>query len=179
MTQKKVSAGLLGLASCCLLLGSCTGGKKTTSAGANPDCNYARVGSVTMHLEAGRPSEVSGNDLPRNFTVFTATNEKAFFAAAKKQGGTALIQLPSGCRQFRLSLSDAMSKELMARYPELVSLKGSSADGTDLRLDWDGTSMRGQVLENGKSYVIEPHVTGGVRKVYLLYGKEDAAAPKR
>lgn len=178
MNNKKVFAGGWALAFSCLLYGCAGSQKTTTSASSGPDCNYARVGAVMMRLETGSPSQVSGKNLPGNYTVFTADNEKAFFTAAKKLDGTAAIQLPSGCRRFRLSLSDAMSPEMMKRYPDLVSLKGSAADGTDLRLDWDGTSMRGQVVENGKSYLLEPHVTG-IQKVYLLYSKDDVTTTPR
>lgn len=178
MDLKKVSVGLSALALCAILLESCAGSQKTASVSSNKDCNYAKAGAVTLNLNADKALQVSGNDLPRSYTVFTADNEKAFFAAAKKQGGTAAIQLPSGCRQFQLSLSETMSPQMMERYPDLISLKGISTDGTDLRLDWDGTHMRGQVLENGKSYLLEPR-TARSGPVYILFDKADATTPRR
>lgn len=170
------------LSAAVLVLGAgfaaCNSSRKMTAAGPKSDCNYASAGSATMNLTPQAAALISGTDLPKEYSVLKAENEKAFFAAAKKEGGTAAIQLPLGCRKFRLSLSETMSPQMAERYPDLVSLKGVSENGADLRLDWDGTSMRGQIIEAGKSFLLEPRTDVGAH-VYILYNKDNATTPRR
>lgn len=170
------------LAAAVLVLGvggaSCNSSRKMTAGGPKGDCNYATAGAVTMTLTAEPVSAVSGTNLPKSYTVLRAGNEKAFFKTVRKEGGTAAFQLPSGCRQFKLSLSETMSPQMAERYPDLVSLKGVSEDGTDLRLDWDGTVMRGQILEAGKSFLLEPQAAGS-GNVYILFNKADVTLSPR
>ena len=178
MFQKRFSAGLFALFASGFFLISCSSSQKTASKAIQKECNYARAGGVVMNLETSRSTQISGNNLPKNYTVFIASNEKDFFQTAKKEGGMAALELPSGCRQFRLSLSGTMTPQMMERYPDLVSLKGNSENGADLRIDWDGTAMRGQIIENGKSYVLEPHASSG-KHVYLFFSKDDVTVPSR
>jgi hypothetical protein len=88
------------------------------------------------------------------------------------------IPMPSGCKGFSVTVSETMSPELAAKYPELASLKGSAPDGSDLRLDWNGTAMRGQVINGGDTWFLEPTVLGS-QTFYLIYHKNDAAATKK
>lgn len=88
------------------------------------------------------------------------------------------IPLPAGCTNFSVTVSSTMSPELAAKYPDIISLKGSSEAGADLRLDWDGTQMRGQVILRGDTWLLEPFAAGG-KTFYLVYHKADASATKK
>ncbi len=175
-TKKAILSCTIGLFAA--LFGGCTAAKKTISAKSDKGCNIAQADNTIMRLTTASLSTVSGSALPRTYTVFTATGEQSFFEAARN-GGTAAFTLPSGCKNFRVSLSETMSAELAKRYPNLISLKGNNMEGDDLRLDWDGLQMRGQILTEGKSYLIEPHKTTAGGDAYILFDKADAATPRR
>lgn len=88
------------------------------------------------------------------------------------------VPLPSGCKRFSVTVSQTMSPELAAKYPDIISMKGSADDGSDLRLDWNGKEMRGQVVSGADTWFIEPY-SSGTQTCSLIYHKNDASATKR
>lgn len=73
-----------------------------------------------------------------------------------------------------------MSAGLQEKYPDLISLQGNGVNNksADLRLDWDGTQLHGQLLYNGSTFLITPVATNsGI--VYLFYDKNDSGEIKQ
>lgn len=126
----------------------------------------------------------AGTALPVKYRPYrtNADTLRGFFRMAAGSGKRLAIILPvtNGCEAFQMRPSGAMSPELSARYPDMVSLQGNgTANKTaDLRLDWDGSVARGQLTYNETIYFLEPVRTkAGI--LYLMYRKDDAGTAKQ
>ncbi len=159
-----------------ILFAACTSPQKTVSTEDATGCNRAQAGTATLQLTPvdGQKLQFTGTGptVPTAYTAYTLTGGTAFFQAAKIQAATAALQLPSGCQTFALTRSETMSPELARKYPQLVSLKGTGTGGRDLRLEWDGQVLHGQVIETDKTYWMEPYNTAS-GTVYLVFDKAD------
>ncbi len=177
---------LLLLLGCCVALGACSlpRGATTSTPAKQSACPTTGVPAVHFYSVNFPAAEAKATNVPRKYTAYTvdAAEWKAFAMKVKERGPgevTGLnIPMPTGCTAFSVTTSSTMSPELAAKYPELASLKGNADDGADLRLDWNGTQMRGQILTLGDTYLLEPFVAGGAT-FYLFYHKGDAAATKK
>ncbi len=125
--------------------------------------------------------------LPTRFTVYTINEKqlKDFLKAAKQAPDHSMqmaLPLSEGqdCASFLLANANTMSAGLAAKYPELVSLKGTAGDDSNalLRLDYDGTDLRAEITRSGTIYLIAPWKSGK-KKYYLVYKKEDAGIERR
>lgn len=173
---------------CCVTLGSCSSprgtasGASTAKRSACPTTGVPAVHFVASNFPA---SEVAtGVNVPNKYSAFSvdAAEWKAFAETLKRRGHDEVtglnIPLPQGCKNFSVTVSSTMSPELAAKYPDLISLKGNSEDGADLRLDWNGAQMRGQVILRGDTWLVEPFAASG-KTFYLVYHKADASATKK
>jgi hypothetical protein len=162
-----------------VVLAACTTPRKTASTDGTTGCNQARAGIATLRLTPVERQKIqfarTDQVVPTAYSAYTLSGGTDFFQAAKSQPATAALQLPSGCQTFTVTRSETMSPELARKYPQLVSLKGTGTGGRDLRLEWDGQVLHGQVMETDKTYWIEPYNTAS-GTVYLLFDK--AALPR-
>ncbi len=163
-----------------LLAGCGSGSKKLTSA---PACPATAVPAVLFYPARLSPSPEEEARLPKAYTAYrvSADEWRAFAAKVKERGpgertGLAL-PMKHGCTAFSTTVSSTMSPELAAKYPALASLQGEASDGAKLRLEWDGSKARAQVLHGSEAWYLEPFdVAGDV--FYLLYNKADAPGRK-
>ncbi|RYD52211.1 MAG: hypothetical protein EOP52_08555 [Sphingobacteriales bacterium] len=165
-----------------ILGAACTAPQKTVAVESPTGCNLVQAGAATIRLTSvdGKKLQFirTGQTIPTAYSAYTLTGGSDFFQAAKTQPAQASLRLPSGCQQFTLTRSETMSPELARKYPQLVSLKGGGTGGRDLRIDWDGQVMRGQVIEMNKTYLIEPYNTAS-GTVYLVFDKADVPTVRR
>ena len=169
-------------------MSACTlprGAASSSSGDKNASCPTVGVPPVHFVSRAFPAEDAAvGVNVPRKYASYAvdAAEWKAFAETLKRRGDDEVtglnIPLPAGCKRFSVTVSSTMSPELAAKYPDLISLKGSSEDGADLRLDWDGARMRGQVILRGDTWLMEPFSAGG-KTFYLIYHKADASATKK
>lgn len=188
MNTRSIFPALTGLA---LLLAGCSTSKKTVNQTARasgvPVCTNNAADSLQLEwYKVNNPlqTDLTNYTLPAHFNTYTISTDrqlKAFFIKAKTTAAPFSVPLsgPDDCRAFTTQVSGAMSAELAAKYPEIVSLKGRSEANAnaDLRLDYDGSQMRGQVIWSDKVYIIDP-VKYGNSTVYIVYDKNDTSVPK-
>lgn len=173
---------------CCAVVGACDaprGAAASSSSAKQAACPTTGVPAVHFYPSSFPVAEAAaGVNVPRKYTSYTvdAAEWKSFAQKVKERGPgevTGLnIPLPAGCTAFSVSLSSAMSPELAAKYPDIISLKGTTENGADLRLDWNGTGMRGQVILRGDTWLLEPFAASE-KTFYLIYHKADASATKK
>jgi uncharacterized protein YcfL len=194
MVLKKYMVLLAGLVlvAACRSSHSATASNKTGVLTTNGTCN---VGVAAGNPVVDWKKETSNVLKDANTTIFPATysvysldsaSMKTFFMAAKqsKEDSRAeiVVPLPSpiGCRVFSVFESGTMSDELKQRFPDIVTLKGADKESplTDIRLEYNGRMMQGQVVRDGETYFIKP-VTSGNKFYYLVYSKTDAQQPKQ
>jgi hypothetical protein len=174
---------LLSLLLLCCTVSACTGSRKTAGT-QQSTCPTTGVPAVHFYGVKFPGAESRLANVPKKYASYTVDSVewKAFAMKVMERGPgevTGLnIPLPGGCKAFSVTVSSTMSPELAAKYPQLASLKGSAQDGSDLRLDWNGTAMRGQVINGGDTYFLEPFVTNGAT-FYLVYHKADAVTTKK
>lgn len=117
--------------------------------------------------------------VPRKYKAYriNADTLKAFFAviqSGRNEIGMVVPVTGTTCESFSLRRSGSMSAELQQKYPDIISLQGNGTanKAADLRLDWDGSLLKGQLIYNSTIYFITPFTTGqGV--IYVLYDKKD------
>jgi hypothetical protein len=172
---------LAGVLAAGLLLTGCSNSRPVTSkteedTTITSDCGTA--GSLSWKKNT-RTKTATDAASPASYSEYTVAGATGFFERAKEGPQDIMVPLPDGCRAFKTSLSETMSPELRKKYPQLVSLKGSNDAGDDLRLDWDGSTFRGQVLTaaGGKTYLITP-LTGTATN-YMVYDRADSRDPKQ
>lgn len=183
----------------CILVGGLIG---ITAGCVPPKVGRILVCSTHEHPEKGSPVywwELKTTDTaklfpfppPVRYRLYSLEQKQldrffAFFtnaAADSSRSGEQILSVPLpgpiGCRFFRLRRSDVLSAALQQKYPNLIALRGLSEEGgNDLRLEYDGKKMKGQVIWQGQIYLIDPLEKDGAY-VYVLYAKEDAGVRKR
>lgn len=129
-----------------------------------------------MWKEVKTVKPVSAASLPKQYKAYevSADSLNAFFRAARHKSCAMVIPMTDGCEPFVMRVSEAMSPELRNKYPDLVSLQGNGVNNkaADLRLDWDGRQLQGQLIFNGSTYLIAP-IAGQDGIVYLIYDRND------
>lgn len=121
---------------------------------------------------------------PKAYKVYTLESSqlKRFFEAAadgNKQTKTVVpLNGAVGCRVFSMKRSGTIPKALAEKYPGLVSLSGNGVEGMgDIRLDYDGNKMNGQVIWKEEVYLIAP-VEYDRQVHYIVYKKSDSNVEK-
>lgn len=185
---------LLLLSAGSLAAGGCQTSRKAANAegGTESACadawtgapNAPRVGWQRVSLD--KEATPAGIVLPAAYEAYRAAPDalKALFTHIRdgKEAAPAVfvLPLPTGCAAFNARRSAAVSDELQRRYPDLIAIQGTGIDdkGADLRLEWDGKAMHGQVIRGGTVYLITP-VTSGDGVVYLVYDKAKSGEVKK
>lgn len=174
----------------------CSSSRKLSGAvacsNASSTGNSSRV--AWLHAPKVDTSFVFPFPLPSKYGLYeiAAAELNGFFAFFKGRASDSAqvresvisipLPAPAGCQAFRVRHSDVLSPALQQKYPELVALRGVSAEGGhDLRLEYDGVKMKGQVLWQGQVYLVEPlqPARTGDNYLYMIYAKEDAGIRKR
>jgi len=170
---------------CFLLLASaCSAPRGGGASGGSAVCSTAGVPGVRFASSSGSVSAAAGRALPTKFRAYEVAQSdwKAFAEKVRERGAgevTGLaLPLPGGCTTFSMTVSSTMPPEMQAKYPDIVSMRGSAADGAELRLDWNGTEVQGQITSRGGTFFLTPYPTAGQR-IYLIYHKDDAPATKQ
>lgn len=183
-----VSKGSL-VCSLLLLLGaSCNSAHKTTDSGpvskqVSVPASCSNAGKTTAQLVwvgVANPgaAEAKGKVLPSVFETYTIDNNqlKSFFTAARQPDQRTIVSIPIptpvGCQEFEVRNSSALPPELAEKYPDMASLQGIGTVNRagDLRLDYDGSQLHGQVIWNGQVFLITPVESGG-KTLYIIYDK--------
>ena len=194
MVLKQYAFLLTGL----ILMSACRSTHKTTATnrksgnGSNGSfCNIiVATGNPVVSWKKENDNVVKETTitLPADYKVYSVDSAdlKAFFSAAKlsKENSRAEIiiplPVPLGCRVFTVFESGTMSPELRERFPDIVTLKGADKESplSDIRLEYNGRMMQGQVTHDGETYYVKP-VTVKDRFYYLVYSKSDMTEAKK
>lgn len=181
---------LWALALCC----SCGNYKTGMTAGQSAKflqvaCGKVDVDAATPHIDWFMTEDALSNDrsditLPVAYKAYVLEQNqlRRFFdsAAVGTEGLKTVVPLPAGgCQLFQVKRSSAMSEALRNKYPQLVSLSGNSVKypENDIRLDFDGTKMSGQIIWRSEVFLITP-VAQGKDTYYIVYKKEDSGISK-
>lgn len=130
------------------------------------------------------PAKKGTAKLPLKYTVFTVNGpalKKYMMSLKAKQGSIALpVNNGQECLEAQVSNSGTMSAELAAKFPQIVSLKGSGINdkSATVRLDYDGAALNAEMISGGVSYIIEPWRKGSTI-YYLLFRKEDSGVERK
>jgi hypothetical protein len=183
---------------CIFLMGvsSCAGSRKTAvdqEAGTQTEkkqklaCADVSKGISGVQLawkteENSVLNSLTNKAKPTSYKVYSLDSLQLgnFFREARSKGNVSTVLPlpdPAGCRLCRLTESGVMPEELKKKYPDVVSLKGSDAEGADVRLDYDGRKMKGQVIVKGEVYLVNP-VRSNDKTYYMVYRKLDSGDPK-
>lgn len=182
-----------------VLMGACRGSqnvatkaKKAGDISSNSSaCNVAvAAGNPVLNWKTENNSVLKETTmtLPANYKLYSLDSAelKAFFSAAKmsKEDSKAEIVIPLpapwGCKVFSVFESGTMSEELRKRFPDIVTLKGMDKETplSDIRLEYNGSMMQGQVTRDGETYYIKP-VTNNNMFYYMVYSKSDMQEAKK
>lgn len=129
------------------------------------------------------PATKKGKQLPKKYSVYQVDNNKlneAFKKIKDGHGGTLNFPIPgNGCQAFTLVESGTLSKELAAKYPEIISLKGQALQNAanDARVDYNGKQLQVEINWDGEVYYITPWIEKG-KLWYLLSSKKDTGYEK-
>jgi hypothetical protein len=191
-----MKSSCLYIALACALAGvfaSC-GSSKEMAASGTSGVKKVACGKVAMEPDVphidwfesdGRLAKAKDLNLPAAYNTYVVeeTQLKRFFEVAAagdvKQVKTVVPLGTTGCQVFHVKRSGTMSPGLAEKYPELVSLSGTGEKGTgDLRLDFDGKKMSGQVIWKNDIYLVSP-IEYSNRFYYIIYKKSDAMEEKQ
>lgn len=184
MKRRFILGGFLLLLISCNTSQKMTGTSKTAKV---PTCSNAaneRLRLEWFSIFNPIQSDIANYTLPSEFKTYTipADQLKTFFTGAKKADKSVIsipLPAPANCQEFEVHNSSAMQAGLAAKYPDLVSLQGTGTTdhSADVRLDYDGSKMNGQILMNGKVIMIVPVDYNG-STAYIIYDKSNSNIPK-
>lgn len=123
--------------------------------------------------------KVRQTKLPLKYSVYQVNEQdlKAFLLAAQRSTEPLIMFIPvnNECISFKVAASGTMSKELAAKFPDLVSLKGMAThkQGTSVRIDYTDGNLKMEIQDNGQVYLMETW-TGKVQNYFLIFDKNDA-----
>ncbi len=139
---------------------------------------------VFEEMSSAISDATAGMALPKKYLHYhiAADTLSAFFAqlrTAGKKGGI-ILPVERHCEPFELKASGAMAAALQEKYPAIISLQGQGVNNkaADVRLDWNGQELRGQITYNGATYFITP-VKGNNEVTYIVYNREDSGEVKQ
>lgn len=121
--------------------------------------------------------------LPTKFSVYQANEgDLKHFLQKVNQGAEPVIMfipVKDQCIAFKVVPSGTMSKELAAKFPDVVSLKGSSVGSelVSIRIDYKEDNLKMEINDHGQIYLMETW-PGKDGNYFLLFNKEDAGYEK-
>lgn len=92
-----------------------------------------------------------------------------------------LLELPnpdSSYSNWKIALTNTMSEELMAKYPELKTFKGNQVDhpSNTVRLEWTGQGFTAMMKNGSSTTIVQP--LPGSKTVYLCYFSKKLSVTK-
>lgn len=173
-----------------LVLNACGTSAQLSSTPASQLCtfNFGETSIQWKELSEVRNIDLkslSGSaKLPLEFEVYEVDSFllDSFLLAAqqmKNSAKTIRFPLPMGCVSFSIVSSKLLSPELASKFPDLVSLKGTSQDQEDLscRIDYHRGNLKVEFNHQGEIYFLDTW-RGKTRSYYLTYKKENAGYEK-
>lgn len=174
---------------------SCRGSKETAASGLSGvrkvACGKVAIEPDVPHIDWFETSGITFDkdkeeNLPAAYKVYSLEEVQLqrFFEAAvaeehMKQVKTVIPLGSMNCQVFLLRKSDTVPEGLGEKYPQIVSLSGTGINGTgDLRLDFDGTKINGQVIWKNDVYLITP-IEHSKKIYYIIYKKSDSMEQKQ
>lgn len=121
--------------------------------------------------------------LPTKFTAYKINEAdlKTFLKSVNEGTKPAIMYLPlnNDCISFKISTSGTMSKELAAKFPDIISLKGTSVNSqlVTVRIDYKDENLEMEINDQGQVYLMETW-PGKEGNYFLLFNKNDAGYPK-
>ena len=152
--------------------------------------NYYNKWSLVNDVKSLKlPAQNGSMKLPKAYNVFVVSSSQLdkHLAELRTKGGTLQLPVPDAdnkdgfdCAIFKMENSGTMSAELNAKYPQLVSLKGTSTQNKNntIRYDYDGTSQKISIIWNGINYLYTPYKSKN-KTYYLVFKKTDAISTSR
>jgi hypothetical protein len=176
-----IFSGLV-LATSCRSSQSATADKAGKQTNGNAVCKLADANKPQIKWAAETDEVLKGNNviLPSVYSIFSADSAslKTFFMAAKPSTENSKVDVvvpmpqPFGCKIFSVFQSSTMAPELQKKFPDIVTLKGVDKETgmNDVRLEYNGRMMQGQVTMNGEIYLVSP-LSNNDRFYYIVYAK--------
>ncbi len=128
--------------------------------------------SRSLSADAPHPAEYRTLTLD---TIGVAT----YLRDAREQGIATSIALPEpngGFSDFMVVDSGTMPPELESKYPDILSFKGSDAQGRQLRLDVSPMGFQAMVFDPAGIWVVRPEVLGNDNR-YLSFKRAELEVP--
>ncbi|MEO6689491.1 MAG: reprolysin-like metallopeptidase, partial [Dokdonella sp.] len=132
------------------------------------------------HDDAGRSLSADAPH-PSGFRALTLDTAEvaAYLQAAHENGVATTIALPQpdgGFADFMVTDSGTMPIELQAKYPDIISLKGSDALGRAVRVDVSPMGFQAMVFDPSGMWLVRPEVLGSGDR-YLSFKRAGLAVP--
>ncbi len=149
-------------------------------------CASKHVEGVHLDWIIQKPADFkapSNFQMPANYSLYTidSIQLQRFFLRNNASLKT-LVPLPlqKECVIVSLTESGTLSEELKKKYPKMITLQGKmdGAPLSDVRIEYDGTKMKGQIKSGDHLYLITP-VASGARIFYIVYDKATSGIPKQ
>ena len=143
------------------------------AAWAGPSENY-------WHDDASRnPSPDAPHPAAFRSLTLDTSAVAAYLRPAHESGIATEIALPQpdgGFAEFMVVDSGTLPPELQGKYPDILSFKGSDAQGRPLRLDVSPMGFQAMVFDPAGIWVVRPEVPGGGSR-YMSYKRAELAIP--
>lgn len=173
-----------------IFFSSCSVMKHTSqpSAVSSPPCHFfagrLNISWFSIYDSKGLnlPLKEGSDSLPKNFTAYkinTPSLNSYLQTLDNIPYDQRVISMPvnggNGCITFHLEPSGVMPEALQKKYPDIKSFKGttSSDPNAQLRLDFDGETIRAEITHDNKVEFITPWKGNDGTLYYLLYNESD------
>jgi hypothetical protein len=103
-----------------------------------------------------------------------------YLSQAHSSGVAAEVSLPlpeGGFSEFMVIDSGTLPPELQAKYPDILSFKGSDGKGRRLRLDVSPIGFQAMVFDTDGMWLVRPEVIASGTDNYLSYRRTEVQAP--
>jgi hypothetical protein len=114
----------------------------------------------------------------RSVQLDVAHLREALRSAVAERKPFALPRPDGGFSEFILEDSGTMSPELAAQFPQILSLRGQSADGTAVRVDLSDLGLQALVFDRNGSWIVQPN-TFGDGSDYISFLRVDSTTARR
>lgn len=174
------------------LLQSCQTAHKATASGAAVKAAVCaetwlsfpeQPHPMWQEVKSSQTTFPAGFTAPYKYKLYQVNQDtlQAFFSAFRQRSEQGMV-IPVGksCEPLLMRRSGTMSQALQEKYPDIISLQGNGTvnKAAELRLDWDGKQLKGQLSHNESIYYITPVNTGeGLR--YMIYDRKETAETKQ
>lgn len=127
----------------------------------------------TLWPDAPHPAEYRAMSLDTSDVM-------AYLKAGRAGGAATVIELPlpeGGFTEFKVIDSGTLPAELQAKYPDILSFKGTDAQGRRLRLDVSPIGFQAMVFDPDGTWVVRPETLASGTSRYLVFRRAQLALP--